>query len=781
MVKDKIIVEKVQPDYISAEKEIEELLNKSMAEQEQGIIELSKRYNCYQSKLRKILNEKIKVKKYKETSEQKKGVTPVTPVTSVTSVTPVTSSIPELGVTVVTCNSEILNSLFGEETIDQILKLYACEIKVNKPLSAKNLADSLGKSEATIKMTISRNKEFFGKIGKKGSLFCYTLLHPAIEEIESRIKAKIAEIEYKTQIQRSKENAKKEAKDYEESLMMFARSSPPERDGKAITLDFQRLVEFEPKMADSLLNNPLEFISNYKKAFSKDYEIRIINLPKHINQPIEKIRKENLNKIITVEGRITSFGEVKPVITLIKFECRTCGTITKLLQNYRDGSISYPSSCMCSNPKHQIVGREEVNACFLQLEDLQEKTDNPHSQRIKAVIFNGLCEPERISIFSPGNEVRCTGLLKEVPIKKAGKKTLFLSWILEIWDAEMIDKEVNIDNLNNEELCKIKELSASINNEGLNALLPSFAPEVYGYENIKSALALSLCNKRNDKKKNASRNKSNILLIGDPGVAKSVLCDFTIDVTHGARKAVGGGSSAVGITASVVKEEDSLGGYRVEPGAMVLAKELLFIDELNNLPEDDKPKLQEGMNEQTISINKANLHVKMKVTGGVIAAANPKGGHFIISNEQPIEEQFNIPTPILNRFDSIFVITDELNEENDKKIAQRMIQRHRGTLVKSYDKEFLRKFFTFIRHNDEPIIDDKMEQVLQQVYSLARKYNSCRVKINPRFLESLTRMCIASAKIRQSSKIELKDIENSIKILADTEYKVNPYLLTKLL
>jgi DNA replicative helicase MCM subunit Mcm2 (Cdc46/Mcm family) len=251
------------------------------------------------------------------------------------------------------------------------------------------------------------------------------------------------------------------------------------------------------------------------------------------------------------------------------------------------------------------------------------------------------------------------------------------------------------------------------------------------------------------------------------------MCDFAVDITHGARKAVGGGSSAVGITASVVKEEESLGGYRVEPGAMVLAKELLFIDELNNLPDEDKPRLQEGMSEQVVSINKANLHVQMKVTAGVIAAANPIGGSFSLNEEHKIEDQFNIPTLILNRFDTVFVIKDSINEESDKKIAEKMIRRHRKIISHAYDKDLLRKFFVYIRHLDNPQIDDRMEEYLKEVYHLSRKRNKSTVKINPRFLEALTRMVIASAKIRQSPIVELKDIQTCIKILAESEYKVN--------
>ncbi len=263
-------------------------------------------------------------------------------------------------------------------------------------------------------------------------------------------------------------------------------------------------------------------------------------------------------------------------------------------------------------------------------------------------------------------------------------------------------------------------------------------------------------------------------MIGDPGVAKSVLGDFVLSITPGSRKAVGGGSSAVGITASVVKEEDALGGYRVEPGAMVLAKEMLILDEMNNLSDDDKPKLQEGMSEQKISINKANIHVQMSVSCGMIGIANPRSGHFI-EDGKSLVDQFNITSPILNRFDSIFVVRDFVNDKLDKEIAKKMIQRHRGILKPTYNKDFLRKFFVFIRCTEDPKITDEIQKKIEDEYSKVRKIINKGVKINPRFLESLIRMSISSAKIRQSEFIEEKDLKLALKLLAKSQYRINEF------
>ena len=669
----------------------------------------------------------------------------------------------------------LLHVIFEDSVLEQICKnLYLS----NKALTFGELAIKIGKSENHIRNTISKNKVYFRIFKPNGKISVTHVTHQLVDEIDARINRIKQVEEEKAKAEAGLKLAELQQQTFNKDIISFVHSTKPKRDGKFIQLDFKSILEYSPELANQFLDNPEKFLGEMSKQYDDKLDIQLLNIPHDYSLNIEQIREENLNKIISIEGRVTSFGEVKPIITEVKFECPSCGNLIKVFQNYRTGDLTEPSRCSCGrNGGLRPVEKKKVNSCFIQLEDLQDKTDNPHSKRIKCVLFNGLCEEDRIKIFTPGNEVQCLGILKEVPIFKNRKKTVFLNWILEIMSAELIDKDVDLDEITEEELESITKLSNSINEKGMECVVESFAPDIHGYAQIKEAMILQLCGQRNDRKKNSIRNKSNILLIGDPGIAKSVLGDFALKVSGGSRKAVGGGSSAVGITASVMKEEDSLGGYRVEPGAMILAKDLLFLDEMNNLSEDDKPKLQEGMNEQTISINKANIHVQMKVTSGILAAANPIHGHFKDDPKLSVQEQFNIPSPILNRFDSIFVMRDEVNEEKDKAIAKKMIQRQRGNLESTYNIPFLKKFFAYVKHFPEPKIDNETQDLFEEVYHKARKTFNQGVKINPRFLESLTRMSIASAKIRQSEKIELKDINVALRILSQTQYKISETMI----
>lgn len=669
----------------------------------------------------------------------------------------------------VLCSNDISKRLFGDEILEKILQIFATS---DKYFTYEELSKELGKDPANIRQAINRKKEYFLAKKPDGRKTVLHLSQLGVDFITSRIE-EIKQIEERRKefIQDQKQD-QTNREELENEIFTFAQAHKPKRIGNVIILDFEQLLIHNISLADYLLREPQKFIALFMEKFGEKYKLKVINLPQSQQINIEDKRVEHSNKMVTIEGRVTSFGDVRPLVTEIRFECPSCGTTIVMEQDYRTPTIREPEGCSCGRRgKFREITRKEINALYIQLEDLQDNIENPHPQRLKAILFNDLIDKEELLIFTPGNEVKVVGILKKVERYFQGRKTLFSDWIFEIISVDLIEKEIDISQFSDEDNIEIKRLAYQIDMDGMHTLSESFAPDIFGYDAIKKALILQCCNKRNHG--GAVRNKSNILLIGDPGVAKSVLGDFAMNVTYGSKKAVGGGSSGVGITASVVKEEDILGGFRVEPGSMILSKETLFIDELNNLADEDKPKLQEGMNEQRITINKANIHVQMKVTCGIIAVANPKHGYFKEGDHASIAEQFNIPAPILNRFDTVFVMRDEVDFKRDVQIAEKMLQRQRGLLKPQYSKEFLKKFFTFVRLNPEPEVSDEMGKYILEIYPKARKIMDAGVKINARFLESLTRMAIASAKLRLSSRVEKKDVEIALQILSESQYNIS--------
>lgn len=671
-----------------------------------------------------------------------------------------------------TCNTT-LTFAFGVGVLDNLFSYFFSHN--NAPITTDDLAETLKKTKDIVRVTINRNKEFFQEIGKEEEtsrkLYCLSPLgvnycNHQIEDYNKKME------ELKNQIIESKKNRSGEEELIEQTKNLLSVINLKEDRTNAL-INFKEVSEWNPDYAQRLLEEPSKILKVLnQELIDKGYKcIRIRNLPKSEIIPVEKVRSIHIDKLICIEGRCVSLSTVRPIIKHIRFECPSCGNIISIIQNEKN--IKQPERCSCGRRGgFKETSKDVEDVARIILEDLQEKTDNPNTQRLDCVIQGELTSPENIRVFTPGEELKVVGIVRETKkIVNQGISTM-LGISLEIIDAEKIEEEVDINQFSFEDIKEIKSLASQIDKKGMSEINKSFAPQVHGYEQQKNAIILQCCNKKNDPKKSAMRNKISILMIGDPGIAKTVLGKFAVSITPNSKMAAGGGSSAVGITASVVKEDESMGGYRVEPGAMVLAKELLFLDEMNNITDEDKPKLQQGMSEQQISINKANLHVNLKVQGGMLATANPIKGHF---QEGDVATQFNIPSPILNRFDVIFVMRDIVNEERDGAIAEIMIKRRKNLITPKYSPEFLRKFFVYVRAFGEPEIPDEITQKVKKIYTSSRRTKSSNVIINPRFMESLTRLMEASAKIRLSTKVEEKDVERALEILSQSHFQVSEY------
>ncbi len=640
----------------------------------------------------------------------------------------------------------------------------------------KKISEITGESNDYIRVLMNRSKDLFieGPSQEGQKTFKLSLLGE--KEIDTRLN------NY-ARVQKIANKEKDEAKAKEKTHLTIASaldSMNPLIDGELITIDYKEMIlafskDAEVNLAEVILEDPttaiLDILNHYSPLGVRF--LNLINLPKSYMKTVEELRAEDLEKLVILEGRCVSLSTVRPIVTKAKFECPSCGTIISVAQV--EEIFREPARCSCGRRGgFKIIGRDVINASNVVIEDLQENTENPNTQRLNARIIERLTKKENIRVFNLGGEVKVTGILKEVKSFVRGVESTNLGFLFEILDAEKKEEEIIVNNFTEEEVDEIKEIARSIDEEGIGVIVDSFAPDVHGYEYIKKAIMLQACNPRNQPKTSATRSKQNILLIGDPGIAKSVLCKYAMSITPGSRKAAGGGSSAVGITASVVKEEESMGGYRIEAGALPLAKELLFLDEMNNLNDDDKPKLQEAMSEQMISIDKANLHVNLKVTAGILAAANPENGHFL-EGGAPYHKQFNIPSPILNRFDIIFIMKDIPNFEKDKAIAEIMIKRKKGEIKPEYSIEQFRRFFAYVRNSPEPIITKQISEKLKHIYADSRKNRNADIIINPRFMEALNRMIEASAKMRLSQYIGDKDIERAMEILKDSHFKTNEY------
>jgi len=549
---------------------------------------------------------------------------------------------------------------------------------------------------------------------------------------------------------------------------------------KSIPLSFQELASFSNTLADQLLAKPEEMLSILSLALEEtglmaNARIRLTDLPKSQYVKIREIRAKHLHQLIVIEGVIKQASEVRPQVVNAKFECPACGTIINVMQI--DKKFREPSRCSCGRRGNfKLIGKEMIDVQRLVVEESPDMLiGGEQPRRIAVFLKEDLVEPKMEERANPGAKIRIIGLLKEEIISSPmGQSTQF---DLSIEANNIIPLEENYEQIeiSEEDERQIKELAADP--EIYEKITASIAPSVFGYDDIKLALALQLFGgiKKQKSDGTMSRGDIHILLIGDPGVAKSVILKFISGIASKGRYVVGKAATGAGITATVVRDE-FLKGWALEAGAMVLAnKGIACIDELEKMGDQDRSAMHEAMEQQTVTISKANVQATLRAETTVLAAANPKLGRFEMFT--PIPEQFDLPPTLLNRFDLIFVMKDIPDKIQDEAIASHVLLEHRKAAAKApIEPDLLKKYIAYAKQKSFPTLTEPAVEEIKRFYVELRNSQQVAdrmiksVPISARQLEALIRLSEASARLRLAKKVTKEDAQRAIRA-------VNKYLI----
>jgi replicative DNA helicase Mcm len=260
-------------------------------------------------------------------------------------------------------------------------------------------------------------------------------------------------------------------------------------------------------------------------------------------------------------------------------------------------------------------------------------------------------------------------------------------------------------------------------------------------------------------------------LVGDPGSGKSAMLTFISKVAPKARLVSGKGATGAGLTATVVKDE-FLRGWALEAGALVLTNGgIAVIDELDKMSSEDRDALHEALEQQRISISKANIQATLKAETTVLAAANPKLGRF--DPYAPIASQIDLPPTLINRFDLIFPIRDLPSKEMDEKIAGHVLnlQQNPEDIRTEISSSLFKKYLSYSRQKIVPRLTNEAIQEIKNFYVDLRNTTQKGegeikpIPISARQLEALVRLAEASAKIRLSENVAKEDAIRAIELL----------------
>ncbi len=609
----------------------------------------------------------------------------------------------------------------------------------------------------------------------------YNISEQTRKEIEFKINQKVESLKRIEQNKADEEKRQKEESATQDELLIKVKDMIDDKDVFSFEsgeskFNLQEMKEAFTEVYELLMERPEETIQLLEIAvFEKDFgeiPLRFTNLSAIKKLNIENYRAKDIGKVVCSEAKVTTISSIRPLVTNAKFECPSCGTIISVLQVEK--KFKEPSRCSCGRRGgFKELSKDMVDGAILIAEDIEPESQIPTNKSIPCFLKGKLIHPRNIEKLNPGNDIRIFGVLKEVAVSTIGGAMLTrMDLAIEVFDVEEFDPELNATDFSEEDIKEFNELSAKINKEGLDTLTESYAPEVEGYKPEKKALMIQGAQKKNTGK--GDNTKSHIAIFGDPGVSKSVLSKFVTKVTQGSSYSSGSGSSGVGLTASVIKDDNI--GWVMKPGQLPLTRELAVLDEYNLVSDEDKPKLQEAMSEAKISINKAGISASPTVSCGVLALANPIRGVF--DEQQSLTKQLNLPPQQLNRFDTIFIQRDKQDPELDGKIADIMLKRKSGQIESDYDIKFLRKFFTYIRGRDEPTLTIETTEEIKKYFLKARENTrkDTSALINPRFLDALTRFAVGHAKLRGSNKVVPNDVIVAYSILSASYLNLNRYI-----
>jgi len=460
-----------------------------------------------------------------------------------------------------------------------------------------------------------------------------------------------------------------------------------EINAESLEVSYDHLSASKAILAYFLANAPAEVLKIFDQVAMDvtllhypDYErihseihVRISDLPIHYT--LRQLRQSHLNCLVRVTGVVTRRSGVFPQLKYVRFDCTKCGVTLGPFQQESnvEVKISYCQNCQSRGP-FTLNSEKTVYRNYQKL-TLQESPGTVPAGRLprhrEVILLWDLIDKAK-----PGEEIEVTGIYCNSYSAQLNNKNGFpvFATILEANHVVQSHDQLAGFRLTEEDEREIRALSRDP--YICDRVIASMAPSIYGHTDIKTAVALSLFGgvSKEAQGKHRIRGDINILLLGDPGTAKSQVLKYVEKTAHRAVFATGQGASAVGLTASV-RRDPLTAEWTLEGGALVLADQgTCLIDEFDKMNDQDRTSIHEAMEQQTISISKAGIVTTLQARCAIIAAANPEGGRY--NSTKPFAENVQLTEPILSRFDILCVVRDTVDPAEDERLAHFVVNSH---------------------------------------------------------------------------------------------------------
>ena len=528
--------------------------------------------------------------------------------------------------------------------------------------------------------------------------------------------------------------------------------------------------------------------SGIPKELTRRYELIIAPGPGSKNKtiPLRQLKANQIGSLQTIKGIVVKMTDVKPFLKVASYSCDVCGYETYQVNHQRTYMplLDCQSEQCRNNRSHGDIMQINRASKFLSFQEvtIQEPTNEVPTGHVPRSIKIS-CFGSTTRKCAPGDMIIVTGVyLPRMLDDTRFKSKLIHDTYIEAFKIEKEKKNYKETKINPE---MINTLKKEKTNTLYQNLAKSIAPEIFGMEDIKKALLLLLVGgvDKNMPDGMKIRGNMNILLMGDPGIAKSQLLKYISHISPRGVYTTGKGSSGVGLTAAVVKDPVT-NDLVLEGGALVLADMgVCCIDEFDKMSDYDRANIHEVMEQQTVSIAKAGITTRLNARTSVLAAANPVYGRYNI-NLSP-HENINLPAALLSRFDLLFLLLDEVNPERDLELARHVAYVHQHKKVnndnnkdKIYNEEFIREYIAQAKRC-RPTIPQDLHNFIVQKYVEKRKLEIEQKNkqgyqyITPRSLLAVIRLSQALAKLRMNDKVKQEDVDEALRLVEVSQSSIN--------